>query len=105
LIGEGEAQLSNTTVGKVRTGRQARFGKKGRTKWYGYKIHAVVDMSHGLIARVAVTPANVEDQEGARHVLPRSGMVFGDKAYGVGKAAWAKRRGRFACGACTPARC
>jgi IS5 family transposase len=91
LIGEGEAKLSNTTVGKVATDRQARFGKKGRTKWYGYKIHAGVDMSHGLIARVAVTPANVEDQEGARHVLPRAGMVFGDKAYGVGKAARAIR--------------
>lgn len=91
LIEEGESKLSNTTVGKVATDPEARFGRKGRSKWYGFKIHAGVDMSHGLITRVAVTPANVEDQQGAVHVLPREGMVFGDKAYGVGKAARAIR--------------
>ena len=92
LIGEADAKLSNTTVGKVATDPQARFGKKGRSKWYGYKIHAGVDMSQGLITRVAVTPANVEDQQAAAHVMPRAGMVFGDKAYGVGESARAMRR-------------
>lgn len=91
LIEDGESKLSNTTVGKVATDPEARFGRKGRSKWYGFKIHAGVDMSHGLITRVAVTPANVEDQQGAVHVLPREGMVFGDKAYGVGKAGLAIR--------------
>lgn len=92
LIGEGESKLSNTTVGKVATDPEARFGKKGRAKWYGFKLVAGVDMSHGLITRVAVTPANVEDQRAARHVMPRAGMVFGDKAFGVGESARAMRR-------------
>jgi IS5 family transposase len=43
-------------------------------------------MSNGLIARVAASPANLEDNRGARHVLPRQGMVFADKAYGYGDA-------------------
>jgi IS5 family transposase len=92
LIGEGEAKLNNETVGKVAVDPQARFGKKGRLRWYGYKIHAGVDMSHGFIARVAVTPANVEDEKAMRHVLPRQGMVLADKAYCVGQAIGAMRR-------------
>lgn len=94
LIGPGEKKLGNETVAQVASDPQARFGRKGGTKWYGYKIHASVDMSEGLIARVAVTPANVEDTKAVRHVLPRSGMVFGDKAYGYGESArQMKRRG------------
>jgi IS5 family transposase len=61
-------------------------------KWFGYKIHAGIDMAHGLISRVAATPANVEDNAGARHVLPRQGMVFADKAYSVGGAQREMRR-------------
>ena len=92
VIEKGLGKLNNLTVAQVAADPEARFGKNDRSKWYGYKIHASVDMSHGLIARVCVTPANVEDTRGARHVLPRQGMVFGDKAYGVGNAARAMRR-------------
>lgn len=92
MVEQGEARLDNETVGRLAVDRQARFGRKGRLKWYGYKLHAGVDMSHGLITRVAATPANVEDEKAARHVLPRHGMVFADKAFCVGQAASAMRR-------------
>ena len=93
-ISEGEKKLSNQNVAKVAADPEARFGKSGKKKWYGYKIHASVDMCQGLVVRVAVTPANVEDTKGARHVMPRQGMVVGDKAYGVGDSAREmKRRG------------
>jgi IS5 family transposase len=94
LIAAGEKRLNNTNIGKVATDSDARLGKKGGFKWYGYKFHVSVDMSQGLIARIATTPANVMDEQGARHVLPRSGMVFADKGYCAGDASmWMKRRG------------
>ena len=38
-------------------------------------------MGSGLIERIAVTPANISDQEGFERVCPRGGeMVFADKA-------------------------
>jgi IS5 family transposase len=92
LIAEGEQKLSNATVAQVAADNQARFGKKGNRRWYGYKIHAGVDMSHGLIVKVAVTPANVEDTKAAPRVMPRAGAVFGDKAFGVGASAREMRR-------------
>jgi IS5 family transposase len=88
----GMGKLSNKNVAKLAADPEARFGSKGRSKWYGFKIHAAVDMSHGFVTRVCATPANLEDMRGARHVLPRNGMVFADKAYGVGSAAFEIRR-------------
>ena len=49
-------------------------------------------MQSGMINRVAVTPANVTDAEGAKHVMPRSGAVCGDKGY-VGALREMQRRG------------
>ena len=93
-IGLGEEKLSNQNISKVAVDKDARMGKKSDKRWFGYKIHVSVDMSQGLITKVAVTPANVEDTKGAKHVMPRQGMVFGDKAYGVGDSArQMKRRG------------
>ena len=91
-IEAGLERLSNLNVSKVAADKDARFGRKGSTKWYGYKIHVGLDMSNGLISRVCASPANLEDMRGARHVLPRDGMVFADKAYGVGEAAFQMRR-------------
>jgi len=91
-IEAGMEKLSNDTISRFAADGQARLGKKGSTKWFGYKIHAGIDMSQGLVCRVAVTPANVEDTRAARHVMPRQGMVFGDKAYGVGDSAREMRR-------------
>ena len=87
-IKKGEEALNNQNVKKYSADPQARFGCKGKSKfWYGYKGHVGVDMGSGLIERVAVTPANISDQEGFKHVCPRDGqMVFADKAYCLKKA-------------------
>ena len=85
-IKAGYDKLNNKNISKFASDPQARLGSKTGLRWFGYKIHASVDMTHGLVCRVAVTPANVEDEKAARHVLPRAGMVFADKAYCVGEA-------------------
>lgn len=82
IIRQGEEELNNQTIGKVGADSQARFGCKGKNKfWYGYKAHAAVDMKHGFIKKIAVTPANVPDHKGLKHICPRQGMVFADKGY------------------------
>jgi IS5 family transposase len=75
-------QLNNDVLPKVAADPQARIGCKGKKKyWYGYKEHASVDMQSGLINKVAITPANVPDAQGLRHVCPTQGAVYGDKGY------------------------
>lgn len=81
---EGEDKLNNKNVGDYSSDKDARFGCKGRDKfWFGYKKHLCADMKQGLIIKLAVTPANVPDQQGFRHICPEGGMVFGDKAYAL----------------------
>jgi len=66
-------KLNNEVLPKVAHDKQARIGCKGKDKfWYGYKEHASVDMSSGLINKVAITPANVSDGDGLKNVCPRS---------------------------------
>lgn len=86
-IQAGFHQLNNKTVEKVCPDTQARIGCKGKQHyWYGYKRHTSVDMQSGLIHKVAVTPANISDAKGLKHVCPSGGAVFGDKAYCVKQA-------------------
>jgi len=92
LLETGRGKLANLNVSSVAVDPAARFGRKGNTKWYGYKTHVGIDMSHGFVTRTAVTAANVEDTKAARYVMPKEGMVFGDKAYGVGESAYEMRR-------------
>jgi IS5 family transposase len=81
-IAQGEEKLNNGNVGKYSADKDARFGCKGKNKfWYGYKKHVSVDMGSGLIKSVTVTPANVSEQEGLEYICPDGGMVVGDKAY------------------------
>jgi len=82
-IKEGEEALNNENIKKYSADPQARFGCKGKSKfWFGYKGHVGVDMGSGLIERAAVTDANISDQAGFKSICPRAGqMVFGDKAY------------------------
>jgi IS5 family transposase len=81
-IKEGLEKLNNDTVGKYATDKQARFGCKGKQKfWFGYKRHCSVDMKHGLINKMAVTPANVPDARMLKSICPNGGMVLGDKGY------------------------
>jgi len=79
---EGEEKLNNDNIEKHTADKDARFGCKGKDKfWFGYKKHMSVDMGSGLIEKVAVTPANVTDAKGLKHVCPRERMVFADKGY------------------------
>ena len=74
--------MNNEVLPKVAHDKQARIGCKGKDKyWYGYKKHASVDMQSGLINKVAITPANVTDAQGFKHVCPEQGAVYADKAY------------------------
>lgn len=75
-------KLNNETLPKVAHDTEARIGCKGKSKfWYGYKKHASVDMKHGLINKVALTPANTTDGAGLKNVCPRSGVIYADKGY------------------------
>ena len=82
-IKDGEEALNNDNVKKYSADPQARFGCKGKSKfWFGYKGHIGVDMGSGLIESAALTPANTSDQAGFKSICPRDGqMVFGDKSY------------------------
>ena len=81
-LADGAEKLNNKNVEGYSADKDARFGCKGKDKfWYGYKAHASVDMGSGLIRTVAVTPANVSEQDGLELICPDGGMVVGDKAY------------------------
>ncbi|MCW5783666.1 MAG: transposase [Nitrospirales bacterium] len=74
--------LNNDVLPKVAADPQARIGCKGKKKyWYGYKEHVSVDMQSGLINKVAITPANLPDAQGLRHICPTQGAIYGEKGY------------------------
>ena len=75
-------KLNNEVLPKVAFDKHAKIGCKGKNKyWYGYKQHSAVDMQSGLINKVAVTPANVTDAKGLKHICPTKGAVYADKGY------------------------
>lgn len=81
-IKEGLERFNNATAARIAKDKEARFGSKGKDKfWFGYKKQVSVDMRHGLINKVAVTPANLPDHKGLKNVCPDQGMVLGDKGY------------------------
>jgi IS5 family transposase len=94
---DGNPTMNNKNAKDYTSDPEARYGCKGKNRiWFGYKRHVSVDMSHGLIHSVAVTPANLPDSKGLKYVCPNGGMVFGDKAYSECPAQEAlKRRGCF----------
>ena len=86
-IAEKYEKLNNDVLPKVAVDKQARIGCKGKSKyWYGYKKHVSVDMQSGLINKVALTPANVTDARGLKHVCPSQGAVYVDKGYCISPA-------------------
>lgn len=81
-IADGEEKLNNQNVKDYAADQDARWGAKSKTNiWFGYKRHEAVDMRHGLVKKVAVTPANVMDYKVTKHIAPKAGMVFSDKLY------------------------
>ena len=86
-IKEKHDKLNNEILPEVAHDKQARIGCKGKNKyWYGYKKHISVDMQSGLINKVAVTPANITDAKGLKHVCPSSGAIYSDKGYCTNQA-------------------
>jgi IS5 family transposase len=93
-------KLNNEVLPKVAQDKQARIGCKGGNKfWYGYKKHVSVDMQSGLINKVAITPANVTDSQGFKHVCPKQGAVYADKGYCTSPAKTAARANKIHLGA------
>lgn len=82
-IKDGLDKLNNDTVDDYSADKDAKFGCKGKNKfWFGFKRHVAVDMKSGIIRKVAATPANVPDGKALKHVCPKDGgMIFADKAY------------------------
>ena len=75
-------KLNNEILPKVARDKQARIGCKGKNKyWFGYKTHRSVDMQSGLINKIAVTPANINDADALKHICPNQGAIYGDKGY------------------------
>lgn len=86
-IKDGLEKLNNQNVQKYSADKDARFGCKGKKKfWFGYKRHCSVDMKHGLIKETVVTPANVLETKVLEEICPHQGMVFGDKGYSTEEA-------------------
>lgn len=86
-------KLNNEVLPEVAYDKEARIGSKGKKKfWYGYKAHTCVDMQSGLINRIAITPANVTDANGFKHVCPRQGAAYADKGYCIAPALDAAQR-------------
>ena len=82
VLAQGYEKLNNETLPKAACDKDARIGCKGKDKfWYGYKQHTSVDMQSGLINKVAITAANVNDANGLIHVCPHGGAVYADKGY------------------------
>ena len=80
-------KLNNENISKFSSDRQAKIGCKGKSKfWYGYKQHTSVDMQTGLINKIAITPANVTDAYGYKHVCPSQGATYLDKGYCINPA-------------------
>lgn len=81
-IKEGLDKLNNKNVNKYSSDKDAKFGCKGKKKfWFGYKRHHAVDMKQGIIRKVIVTPANVPDGKVFDRLCPQDSMIFADKAY------------------------
>ena len=67
---------------KTRRSRDGSWAKKGSRSYYGFKLHAKMDVDYGLIRDLETTPANVHD---SRVDLSRPGeVVYRDKGcFGV----------------------
>jgi IS5 family transposase len=60
----------------------ARWGKKGKTSVFGYKMHIGVDAAHTLIRKAALGHAGQTDTERADELVSGDeAAVYGDKAY------------------------
>lgn len=85
-IADGAEKLNNKNVSQYAADEDARWGAKSKTNiWFGHKRHDAVDMRYGLIKKVAVTAANVQDFAVVKNIAPKEGTVFMDKMYDTKK--------------------
>lgn len=85
-IADGAKKLNNENVTHYAADKDARWGAKSKTNiWFGHKRHNAVDMRYGLIKKVAVTAANVQDFAVVKNIAPQEGAVFMDKMYDTKK--------------------
>ena len=64
---------------RTRRSRDGSWAMKGSRSYYGFKLHAKMDVDYGLIRDLETTPANVHD---SRVDLSREGeVVYRDKGY------------------------
>lgn len=85
-IKDGAEKLNNKNVEHYAADKDARWGAKSKTNiWFGHKRHNAVDMRYGLIKKVAVTAANVQDFAVVKNIAPEAGTVFMDKMYDTKK--------------------
>jgi len=77
-----ERQNTPENVKKYSADTEARWGCKGKKKyWFGYKRHVCVDTASGLIEKIAVTPANVNDATAFPLVCPWEKRILADRGY------------------------
>jgi IS5 family transposase len=92
---EEEEKLNNRNVEKFSADKEARWGCKREGKyWFGYKRHVSVDTGSGLIEAVAVTRANVNDDDGFKLVCPWEKRILADKGYNTWKVYGVMKRRR-----------
>jgi IS5 family transposase len=83
---KSQAPVEYTTTIKHSCDKDASWIKKGKKSWYGYKIHAGVDIEKGLVLAAHVTPANKADTGELGRILskakmPKLARVYADKGY------------------------
>lgn len=94
-ISDGYEKFNNEVIEKYAKDKEVRIGAKSKTRfWFGYKKFTSMDMNSGMINRVKVTKANVNDdnEEAVKAVLPSQGAVAGDKGL-VGAIPVIEKRG------------
>lgn len=71
-----------TSGKRSRVDPDARWAKKGKKAYFGYKLHLAVDQERRFVRTHRVTAANVNDCEiGPQLVQPDGGAHYGDKGY------------------------
>ena len=78
-----DASFVKASSGKREVDPEAgRYGQNKDSSVSGYKAHVGVDQDSGLVRRVVVTPANVNDTEVADElVMGDEAALYADKAY------------------------
>lgn len=85
-IEDGMEKLNNKIVDKYATDKDARFGSKGKRKfWFGFKLGVGRDVKEGIITKPIVSPANKTDAEMFDDMKPPAGAVLGDKGFDTNK--------------------